>query len=188
MTPLMFIDQIDTKKHIMLVSDDKKASREIEFRFIKNGLENKEYCIYLTHGEPKNIEFDMIQYGIDVKDYEKKNLLHVRQIPNPIEDSESIIDGVNRILQQVLANQSIPFRIVGRLVPDVGMEEAISIQLYLEKIFHGIFETFNGSVMCTYDFEQIQTNDRWRYWLDSLERCHHIVVSSKNGQSVVRYS
>jgi len=50
MDPLSYVDVIDSKKHIILVSDDEKASRDIEFRFIKNGLDKEEYCAYMTHG------------------------------------------------------------------------------------------------------------------------------------------
>lgn len=183
--PMAFIDSLESKKHILLVSDDPKVRKTIEFYFIKKGLENTEQCIYLTHGEIEHIENDMINFGINVIQFKKKNLLHVYKIQNPIENSVSILDGTNNMLKQVLKNPQIPFRIVGRIIDDVGMEEAISIQLYLEKRFHDTFETLNGSVMCTYDFFQIQENDRWHYWYDSLAKHHHVLISSRNGKNTV---
>jgi MEDS: MEthanogen/methylotroph, DcmR Sensory domain len=183
--PMTFIDSLESKKHILLVSDDPKRRKTIEFYFIKKGLEKAERCIYLTHGEIEHIENDMVNFGINVIQFKKKNLLHVYKIPNPIENSVSILDGANNMLKQVLKNPQAPFRIVGRIIDDIGMEEAISIQLYLEKRFHDTFETLNGSVMCTYDFFQIQENNRWHYWLDSLAKYHHVLVSSRNGKNTV---
>jgi hypothetical protein len=57
----------------MLISDDIDIGLTIEFHFIRRGLENNETCIYLTHGSTKQIEREMIQYGIDVDNFKKKN-------------------------------------------------------------------------------------------------------------------
>ncbi len=186
MAPLTFIDSITSKKHIMLVSDDEKISRKIEFRFLENGLKNREYCIYLTHDNPKYVECEMIKYGINVKYFKEQSLLHIHRISNPIEDSQSILDSMSNMVSQITLNSFVPFRIVGRLVPNVGIEEAIAVQLYLEKTFHGIFDTLDGFVMCTYDFSQIHANDRWKYWLNSLQKCHHVLISHLNGSDIVQ--
>ena len=185
MTPIMFIDSINSKKHIMLVSDDKKISREIEFRFLENGLKNKEHCIYITHDGPTRIESEMVKYGIDVKYFKKQNLLHIQQISNPIENAQSILDGMSYLVSQITLNSFTPFRMVGRLVPNVSFEEAIAIQLYLEKTFHGMFDALDGSVLCTYDVSHIRANNRWKYWLNSLQKCHHALISIMDGHNVV---
>ena len=186
MAPLTFIDSINSKKHMMLVSDDEKISRKIEFRFLENGLKNREYCIYLTHDNPKYVECEMIKYGINVKHFKEQSLLHVHRISNPIEGSQSILDSMSNMVSQITLNSLVPFRIVGRLVPNVGIEEAIAIQLYLEKTFHGIFDTLDGLVLCTYDFSQIHANDRWKYWLNSLQKHHHVLISHLNGLDMVQ--
>lgn len=186
MNPLEFIDSTKTKKHLLLVYDDIKKGYEIEFHFIKRGLEDKEICIYLTHGEVGNIRSEMVKHGIDVKHFERNNLLYIYQIQNPLEDSTSILDGVSKIMGKILPNHRSTFRIVGRLIPDVGIEEAITIQVQIEKIFHtSMFEKFNGSVLCTYDLSQIQANNRWRYWLDSLQSYHHATILNLNEKNSV---
>lgn len=174
--PISYIDKIETKKHLMLVYDDISKGREVEFHFIRRGLEKNERCIYLTHDNPKLIESNMEKYGIDVKYYKKNKMLHVYQIPNPLEYAESIITGVENIIHQLPIDTKTPFRIVGRLIPDVGFEESMSVQHRVEKIFHASFDNFGGSVMCTYDFSQIQSNNMWRDWLAKLESCHHATL------------
>lgn len=186
MGPMMFMDSIDTKKHLMLVYDDVKIGRMMEFHFIQKGLEKNEISIYLTHDPVKLIEKEMMEYGIDVNYFKKKSLLRVFQIKNPAEDSVGVLDSAEAILGEVLPNPQLPFRIVGRLVPDVGIETAISIQAYVEKIFHNsIFEKLNGSVLCTYDFSQIRANNEWMKWLHTLQENHHACIICQNGQSTI---
>ena len=174
--PISYIDKIETKKHLMLVYDDTSKGREVEFHFIRRGLEKNERCIYLTHGNTKLIESDIEKYGIDVRYYKKNKMLHVYQIPNPLEYTEGILTGVENMIKQFPIDPKIPFRIVGRLIPDVGFEESMSVQHHVEKIFHASFDNFGGSVMCTYDFSQIQSNNMWRDWLAKLESCHHATL------------
>ena len=182
---LSYIDKIETKKHLMLVYDDIQKGREIELHFIKQGLEKNERCIYLTHGDPKLIESDMERYGINVQYYKKNKMLYVNKIPNPLEYSGDVMTGVENLIKQLPIDSKIPFRIVGRLIPDIGFEESISVQHYVEKIFHASFDNFGGSVMCTYDFSEIQSNNMWRDWLAKLELCHHTTLLNICGNSQI---
>ena len=176
--PISYIDKIETKKHLMLVYDDIKKGREIEFYFIRRGLEKNERCIYLTHGDPRLIESAMEKYGINVKYYKKNKMLYVYQIPNPMEYVSDILTGVENMIKLLPIDSKIPFRIVGRVIPDIGFEESMSVQHHIEKVFHASFENFGGSVMCTYDFSEIQSNNMWRDWLAKLESCHHATLLS----------
>ena len=174
--PLSFIDNIDAKRHLMLVYDDPKKAREIEFHFLRRGLEKGERGIYLTHDDPKLIEQDMERYGINLRHYKKSGMLHVYQLSNLMVHSEGILKAAENIMHQIDMGSKVPFRIVGRFVQNVGFEEGISVEYYLEKTFHALFDDSNGSFMCTYDFSQIQSNNEWRTWLHRLEMCHHASI------------
>jgi hypothetical protein len=128
----------------------------------------------------------MEKYGINVKHYQKNKMLHVYKIPHPLEPSESILTSVQNILKNLPIDQKTPFRIVGRMIPDVGFEVAIAVQYHLEKTFHGLFDEQNGSIMCTYDFSQIQSNNMWRDWLAKLESCHHATLLNICNKSQVK--
>lgn len=173
---LAYIDKIETKKHLMLVYDDIQKGREVEFHFIRRGLEKNERGIYLTHGDPKLIESDMERYGINVKYYKKNKMLYVYKIPSPLEYLGDILTGVENMIKQFQIDLKTPFRIVGRLIPDIGFEESMSVQHHIEKTFHASFDNFGGSVMCTYEFSEIQSNNMWRDWLAKLELCHHATL------------
>ena len=171
-----FIDDIDTKKHLMLVYDDINKGREVECYFLRRGLEKNERSIYLTHGDPKLIEHDMELYGINVSQYKQNGMLHVCQIPDPVGSSESILVNVQNMIKQLPIDPKIPFRIVGRSIQNVGFDEGMSVEYHLEKVFQALFYDLNGSVMCTYDLSQIQANNDWRVWLHKLEMCHHASI------------
>ena len=128
----------------------------------------------------------MEKHGINVKHYMKNKMLYVYQIPNPLEYPGGILKGIENIIQQLPIDPKIPFRIVGRMIPNIGFEEAMSVQHHVEKTFHESFDDLNGSVMCTYDFSEIQENNKWRDWLAKLESCHHATLLNICNKSQVK--
>jgi hypothetical protein len=184
--PFNYIDKIETHKHLILVYDDIKKGREVEFHFIKRGLENKERCIYLTHDDPKLIEYQMRKFGIDIEYYKKKSLLQVSSMPYDIANPENILASMQNILKTLLADKKTPFRIVGRAIQDVGFETAMSVELYLEKTLYNMFDDLNGSILCTYDLAQIKSNNQWMDWLDKLESYHHASLITTYDQNLVK--
>jgi len=184
MSSQLSFGKFDSKKHFMVAYDDVVMGRKIEFEFIKNGLDKNELSVYLTHGDVKQVEKEMLSFGIDINYYKKKGLLKVVHIENPIEAYSDFLDSVQTTFQKILPNPEIPFRIVGRMVPDVSMEIAMAIQSRWEKILHNyIFDKLNGSILCTYDLSQIQANNQWMIWLKELQENHHAYVICKNGKS-----
>lgn len=184
--PTSYIDKIETHKHIMLVYDDLKKGRDIEFHFLRRGLEKGEQCIYLTHDDPKLIESEMERYGINVKHYKKNKTLHVDKMRNLLDGSESILIGMQSTMKHLPTDPKTPFRLVGRAIPDVGFEVAMSVEYHLEKTLHTLFDELNGSILCTYDFSQIQSNNMWRDWLAKLESCHHATLLNICEKSLVK--
>lgn len=179
----MSFDLLDSKKHLMVIYDDLAIGRKIEFEFIKEGLDKNELSVYLIHGDVKQIEKDMQSFGIDVNYYKKKGLLKVEYLGNPAEESLDFMDVMQAKIQVILPSTDTPFRIVGRAIPDVGTEVAISIQSRWEKILHtALFDKFNGSILCTYDLSQILANNEWSRWLKELKENHHAYMICQNGK------
>lgn len=81
MNPLTYIDSLDSKKHLLLVYNDPKFGKTIQFRFISNGLIKEKHCIFLTHGKTRLIEEEMEKFGINVIHFKKRKMLHIYQIP-----------------------------------------------------------------------------------------------------------
>ncbi len=185
---LSFIDSIDSKKHLMLVYSEPSYAKTLEYRFIKNGLLQKECCIVLTHDKAKFTKDEMPKHGIDVRKYEEMGLLHIYQTPNPTEHPLSILDGFKEVVKMILSDSKPPYRIVGRIMHDVKTEEGIAIAHHFEELFHSMFKSFDGSVICTYELSEIQANDRWQQWLSQLKSCHDAsIIQTRDGKEFVTF-
>lgn len=168
----------------MVAYDDVAMGRKIEFEFIKEGLDKNELSIYLTHGDVKPVEKELMSFGIDTGYYKKKELLKILSIGNLTENSADFLDSVQTLMQKILPNQEISFRIVGRLIPSVDTETAMAIQVRFERIFHNsMFDKLNGSILCTYQLSEIKANNQWMKWLKELQENHHAYLIYENGKS-----
>ena len=180
----LFLESLESHMHIMLAYDDESIGRKIEFYFIKIGLDRNELSIYLTHDQVELVEIEMQSFGINVNYFKKKGILKVVKIKNFAEDSLNFLNNIQSYLQNILPDPKTSFRIVGRAIPNVGIDVAMAIQARWEKILHNsIFGNLNGSVLCTYDLSQIQANDQWMTWLSDLKDNHHGYIIYKNGKA-----
>src|SRR5574338_95377 len=179
--PIKFLDSLDTKKHVVLVYDNQSFGKKIQFHFINNGLMKRENCIFLTHGDPKIIKNEMEESGINVNEFVKKNLLHIYQISSPEKDPKGILVALEKIVKQATANKKPPYWIVGRIMPNIGIEETMAVQIAIERITHANFEKMNSNILCSYDFNEFPATDS-KMWLGSLYSHHHAaIVSIHNG-------
>lgn len=173
-TPLEFIDDMKGSKHMALFHEEPEWARTIEFRFVRNGLQKGEQCTYLAHGNVKFVEDEMSDSGIDVEGYKQKNLLRVYDVPD-MEAQEDLSMAFGKVLQSILADARPPCRFAGRLVPAVNTEKAMTVELEIERSTHADFGMVQGSVLCTYDIQQMPENEVGK-WMGELFRCHHSVI------------
>ncbi|MDQ6863138.1 MAG: MEDS domain-containing protein [Thermoproteota archaeon] len=161
--PLKFLDTMDDYKHIVLFYEEPESGSMIQFRFIKNGLLKGQHCIYNTHEEDISlIENEMTKSGIDVEGYTKKNLLHIRKIPDPRNYQEGSVIGYDNIVKGILADLKQPssFRMVSRAIPEVKNEEQISAELDVERSYHSTFGSFGGSLLCAIQVKKLNQGNR----------------------------
>ena len=177
--PLKFLDTLDDFKHIVLFYEEPESGRMIQFRFIKNGLLEGQHCIYTTH-ENMNIpliENEMTNSGIDVEGYKKTNLLHICQIPDPGSFREGSVKAYDKSVKGILADLKQPsrFRMVSRAIPEVKKEEQITDELDVERSYNSTFDSFGGSLLCSYLVEEIEPRKRGK-WITELLQNHHIAI------------
>ena len=187
MDPVKFVDSLDEKKHVVLVYDDQSFGKMIQYRFINNGLMKGENCIYLTHGDPNIIKNEMDESGVDVNNFVQKDLLHILQISSPEKDPKGILVGVENIIKQATAYKKPPYRMVGRMMPNIRTAEAMSVQIAIERMAHATFENLNSTVLCTYDLNEFPAND-YKMWLGRLCSYQHAaIVSTRSGTAMANY-
>lgn len=182
---IQFIDKLDGKKHIGLIYDDSDFAKLLKFRFIKNGLQNGENCVYLTDEDSGKIIIEMINYGIPVKNFQTNKIVVYHQHDEG-DTREEIENNAKKSLESIKKLLVPPFRIVGRIVPNVGNIDGASVQMGVEKKTHENFHEYGGIVMCAYDLFKIEKSKR-KKWIAELCANHHYIVniSKKEGNTVV---
>ena len=173
--PLEFVDSLDeSRKHIALFYDDPEYARFVEFRFLKNGLVKGEHCVYATEEDSGSIVLKMLHYGIPLEYFETKKLL-VYQIHSYHDSHEELTNRCKRDAEMMLFALPPPFRIAGRIVPDISTAAGMLLELEFERKTHTCFDDLGGSVMCRYDLSKIEKTRR-KEWLAELRENHHDVI------------
>jgi hypothetical protein len=186
--PKKFLEKLDTKKHILLVYDDADRAQKIEFEFIKIGLLNEEYCVFLVdhYSQIKLVKNKMNQNGIDVTHYENKNQLSICQIPQIEKDPDGIWAGFKKFGEKILSESTFQYRIVGRIISNVSNEVGMNVQIVIEKNVHAVFEELNASIMCHYDVREIPEKN----CTDTINKLccfHHTVIDIRDNKETVSH-
>jgi spore coat polysaccharide biosynthesis predicted glycosyltransferase SpsG len=184
--PVNYIKNLSDQNHLLVLYDNIKYGQIVQNQFVIEGLKKDEKCVVLTHTNPKSIEKVMLEGGIDVDYYKKKNLLHVIPIEEIITDPEGILSAFNKLYKKISIDSTHPCRFVGRLISDICTREGIKTELELEKLFHEKFNSYDCSFMCTYGIEDIEKENR-SSWIKELANQHHKIVYATVPESAVGF-
>lgn len=182
---VQFIDRLDGKKHIVIIYDDPDFAKLLKFRFIKNGLQNGENCAYVTDEDSGKTVIDMLNYGIPLKFFQTNKIVIYSHHENG-KTREEIEKNARKNIEIIKKSLVPPFRIVGRIIPNVMSVEGISVQMDIEKKTHKDYDNFGGIVLCSYDLSKIEKTRR-KKWITDLHNSHHHVINilGKEGNVVL---
>ncbi len=173
--PIKFIDDIKENKHIVLFYEEPEWAKIVEFRFIQNGLEKGEHCIYAMEEDPQFIETQMADYGIDIKKYKEKNLLHVYQNPSSYDYYKDGFEGAQKFWKKIMADAQPPLRVVARITREINNKDVLESQIILENQFNSVFNSIKGSWMCPYDVNKIESENLAK-WIKKLIKTHDSAI------------
>ncbi|MBM3898124.1 MAG: hypothetical protein FJ358_06350 [Thaumarchaeota archaeon] len=167
--PSRFVDSLELGRHVLLCYEEPEWARHLEFRIIENGLLEGEHCVYVSiEDSPEFIESQMEDYGIDVKGFKKKKMLHIHKVASPI-DAKSDLPTIGDVLSKVPK----PYRLVGRTYK-LDSQKKVKANLDIEK--QGSFAAAKSIMfVCSYDMGDIDL-DLLRLWLPSVMKKHHDVI------------
>ena len=179
-----FVDNVE-KKHFVLLHDEPEFAKMIEFRFIKNGLEKGEHCIFSTRENKSDIESQMKNQGINVEKYKEKKLLQFFYPSDPMNDDDGVLKGFEKISSEMLRSSKPPFRIViGTAFCDTYNREGMLAELEIERHLHSTFEGFLGSVLCSYSFGEIASSGYTKSISKLLDSHHSLIFAPKNNNTI----
>ena len=179
-----FLDSMHNDRHILLLYEDFRKGLEIQFEYLKKGLEQNECCVFAMPYEI-NIKQKMIDSGIDVEKYQKENLLFI--IPVNYRNQKLTPEKMFKsFLNKILSKTKNKIRICAVLDFDLSTTEGMQVCITAETLAHSSFESFNGSWVCSYDISKIKEEERIS-WIKKLINNHHSVIIAPLDESGISF-
>jgi len=182
--PIKSIDRKEGNNHIVRLYDDQKYADMVIVRYLSNGLQKGESCIFFTSDDPGAIEARLSAQGIDVALYKQANSLRLYSIERSDENKRDVLSTLRAIRAHATAGMKPPFRFVGRTITDTTSNEGMQLGLVVEKTGHEHFEEFDNSQMCYYDISEIEQSRRDEWIRELLRNHHHAVYASDPDKAV----
>ena len=184
--PIKFVDRMEGNNHIVLLYDDQKYADTVIARYLANGLQKGESCIFFTSDDPSEIEARLYAQGIDVALYKQANSLRIYSIERSDENKRDVLSTLKAIRAQATEGMKPPFRFVGRTITDTASREGMELGMVVEKTGHQHFSEFDNSQMCYYDVSEIEQSRR-EEWIRELLRNHHHVIYASDPDKAVAF-
>ena len=138
--PIKFLDRMESNNHIVLLYDNEEYADLVISRYLLNGLQKGESCIFFTADKPEIIEERLSAEGIDVDSYKQTNSLRIFRIERSDEDKFDALSTLKHIREEATKGMKPPYRFVGRTIMDTGSKEGMKLGLVVEKTGHEHFE------------------------------------------------
>jgi hypothetical protein len=184
--PIKFLDRMEGNNHIVLLYDNQKYADLVIARYLLNGLQKGESCIFFTTDKPETIEERLSAEGIDVDSYKRTNSLRIFHIERSDANKLDALGTLKHIREETTRGMKPPYRFVGRTITDTGTIEGMNLGLVVEKTGHEHFEEFDNSQMCYYDISGIEQSKRDE-WIRGLLKNHHYVIYASEPDKAVAF-
>ena len=130
--------------HILLFHEEQQKAEEIEFKFIKTGLDKKQTCFYTTN-EPKKLQDRMEKFGIEINNNIKNGLLNIVHIPKEFEEYEKMIMSKVESLPQ-----DVKIRVVSTHYFDFNTDRKTESMEEIEQCVDDRFHKIPGNFICSF--------------------------------------
>ena len=183
-------DREKRKRHILLLHEEPEYGRMIEYYFLNSGLEKGEKSVYvvLEKESVSAIEKEMVDFGIDVAKYRSTNLLHISQVPDPLDHPNGVVAGIQAAFQKSLADMQPPYRVTDRLFPTPinRLESSIASNILdAERSFHQGLQDLDiaATYLCSYSVDNISEllSDSAELPEGMLKSHHGVIYSTLTG-------
>ncbi|HYY39826.1 MAG TPA: MEDS domain-containing protein [Nitrososphaera sp.] len=182
--PIKFLDRMEGNNHIVLLYDNQKYADLVIARYLLNGLQKGESCIFFTADKPETIEERLSAEGIDVDSYKRTNSLRIFHIERYDANKLDALGTLKHIREEATRGMKPPYRFVGRTIMDTGTIEGMNLGLVVEKTGHEHFEEFDNSQLCYYDISGIEQSRRDEWIRGLLKNHHHVIYASEPDKAV----
>jgi hypothetical protein len=187
--PLNFVKKVRSGKHIVLFYEETEYARIILFEFLKNGLLNKERCVYISEENVEAVRREMSDAGINTEEFMQNELLYLHQVPNLAGYSNITQTALENLAQVALhpwTKDGRPDRLVLRCIFTINTQEQIRSNLEWERQFRAKdLKHLRGTMICTYPVSNIiptisdSEGDYGKWMSDLLELYDGVIFARK---------
>ncbi|HLG37863.1 MAG TPA: MEDS domain-containing protein [Nitrososphaera sp.] len=182
--PIKFLDRMEVNKHTVLLYDNQEYADMIIARYLLNGLEKGESCIFFTPDDSAEVEERLAAHGIDVDSYKQKKSLRIFHTERSDSSKTDALETLKRIRDESTKGMEPPYRFVGRTITDTASVEGMKLGLVVERTGHENFEQFDCSQLCYYDISGIEQSRRGEWIKGLLKNHHHVIYASEPDKAV----
>ena len=151
--------------HVVYFHDGGDKSQDIEFDFIKKGVDKQQHCFYTTQN-PEKILSQMKEFGVEVN----SEYLHIVKIPEKFEDySKMILKKVDEL------PRDSQIRVISTHYFDFDSEKRTDRMAEIEQCVEDDFHKLKGNFVCSFAVQQITNEIRSRF-LNQLLDSHRAIV------------
>jgi MEDS: MEthanogen/methylotroph, DcmR Sensory domain len=184
--PIKLLDKLEGNNHIVLLYYNENYADLVIARYLLNGLQKGESCIFFTSDNPEIIEERLFANGIDVDSYKRTNSLRIFRIERHDTSKLDALGTLKSIREEATRGMKPPYRFVGRTIRDTGTIEGMNLGLVVERTGHEHFEEFDNSQLCYYDISGIEQSKRDE-WIGVLLATHHYVIYASEPDKAVAF-
>ena len=171
-------DHLETLEdtHILLFHEEQQKAEEIEFNFIKTGLDKKQTCFYTTN-DPEKLKDRMAKFGIEINNNIKNGLLNIVQIPKEFEEYEKMIMGKVESLPQ-----DGKIRVVSTHYFDFNKEKKTESMEEIEQCVDDRFHKIPGNFICSFHVPSVDKELAPQFMKNLLDSHHEILFLTKDNK------
>ena len=163
-------------EHIVLVHEEPTIGHSIELNFIKEGLEKKRVCIYITN-DVALTKTHMEEIGINVSQFEEKFLLHIIETPKTFSEyGKIILEIVNDV-----EKYGEKIRVVSTHNFDFSLNDNVNSMIEIEQKIDDIFSKIPGNMICSFSLNKIGKNQSKEFIIKLLDSHHIVIFLQKDG-------
>ncbi len=182
--PEGFINRLESNKHVVMLYDNDKRADSVIAQYLAEGFKKGASCIYFTDVDPAGIRKRLFAQGINVRRFEKENLLRIFRIPTSGDGKANALMALKAMVAQTTKGMKPPFRFVGRTITDTESLDGMLQGLKLEKIGNDHFEEFDISLLCYYDIRKMERSRREGWIIGLLENHNSVIYASDASRAV----
>ena len=184
--PIKLLDKMEGNNHIVLLYYNENYADLVVARYLLNGLQKGESCIFFTSDKPETIEERLFAKGIDVDSYKRTNSLRIFRIEKYDTSNLDALGTLKSIREEATRGMKPPYRFVGRTIRDTETIEGMNLGLVVERTGHEHFEEFDNSQLCYYNISGIEQSKRDE-WIGGLLATHHYVIYASEPDKAVAF-